>query len=283
MTTGERFWTLSLPVLSMTISSDGKTLATGCSDGSIRLLDLPTKTERFRFSGGACETHAIALSPDGKFLASAYGGHDAWTLRLLDLSTGKEIFHLGQERHEVWDVAFSPDSKLLIAVSYYEGKIYIWEIPSCREIELPATKEFGLREAAFSADGKTLIFAGEGKTVHLWDIPARRERASFKTPFPVYSLALHPDGRSIATGGGFYGFGAVHFWDMVTGKQIAEIARHEGNVTEVAFVHDGQVLVTGGTDRSVRLWKTSSGAPLFRIDVRLDLEIDGEAGVFLHG
>src|SRR5262245_52174888 len=83
-------------VSSVAVTADGKTLASGSYDTTIKLWDLPTGKETAPLRGHTAAVYAVAFAPDGKTLAS--GSHDD-TARLWDVRTGKEIATLKHAYH----------------------------------------------------------------------------------------------------------------------------------------------------------------------------------------
>ena len=83
----------SAPVNSVTFSPDGKTLASGCGHGVLKLWEV--ESGRCLWSRPAHqEVRALAFSPDGKLLASGTGTigvYDGRTLRLWDAASGKLV------------------------------------------------------------------------------------------------------------------------------------------------------------------------------------------------
>ena len=99
-------------VTAVSFSPDGKTLASGSEDNTVRVWDLATGKELQRLSHNSV-TAAVSFSPDGKTLAS--GSRDN-TVRVWDLATGKKLRRLSHEKN-VTTVSFSPDGKTLASGS----------------------------------------------------------------------------------------------------------------------------------------------------------------------
>ena len=110
-------------------------------------------------------------------------------------------------------------------------------------------------EGAISADGRKALVAGRR--------PAVFDLASPDLPVPLdgarrggsLSGAFAPDGAQqlVTTGAD-----AV-VWDTETGKRVRTLKGHRGPVTSVAYSPDGKWIVTGGLDRTVRLWDSETG------------------------
>jgi len=70
------------------------------------------------------DIYSIALSPDGKLIAS--GSIDR-IIRICDLSNGKEVSSVRGHFDDVIKVAFSPDGKILASASF-DGTIRLWDV-----------------------------------------------------------------------------------------------------------------------------------------------------------
>jgi WD40 repeat protein len=160
-------------------------VATGSADHDARVWDVATGDKLHSFEGHESEP-AVTFSPDGKILITASSDKTA----LWDVTTGKPLRVL-EQLPVIHHLAFSPDSKTLAIESYYT--VGVWDVATGKPMH---SQSFGGEFVAFSADSKLLATRGG-----LWDIASGKELRSLQRhSSQFFSLALSPDGKTLATG-----------------------------------------------------------------------------------
>jgi WD40 repeat protein len=166
----------------------------------------------------------------------------------------------------VYCVAVSPNGKSL-ASGARDGVVVCWDLGTERPRWTAAAHQNianGFRKVlsvAFSPDGKILASGDWDCTVRLWDAASGEPKLTFPHENLVYSVTFSPDGKTLASGE--HHTGAIHLWDVATGKSNGVLASGRGSVSSVAFSPDGKTLASGGYvvrrdgGGVVRLWDLS--------------------------
>jgi WD40 repeat protein len=315
-------------------SPDGKILASGGRDNSIRLFEAATGKEIRRLLGhqprsykpaangrspldalvsatGEGGVNSVAFSPDGKTLAS--GGWDD-TLRLWDVQSGKELRKISAHKAMVGHVVFSPDGRVLASRGALDGTVRLWGPVTGTQIQ----KFVGLSNInpwrfnhdmalAVSPDSKTVATTARNSLV-LFDVASGAELR--RLPSHVYgiSVSFSPDGKLLATGGVDPGKDvySLRIWDVATGKELRKCVlpknepptylawdpRNNGQFaavvaedylhvfdantgkevtrlahywpSRVAYTPDGKTLASAGSGPVIRLWDPGTGKELHR-------------------
>jgi WD40 repeat protein/energy-coupling factor transporter ATP-binding protein EcfA2 len=239
-------------VNSVAFSPDGKTLATGCRDGAVKLWDAASRQELATLIGHSASVHAVAFSPDGKTLATAC---EDKTVRLWDVASHQELVALTGHTDGIYTVAFSPDGKTL-ATGSTDLTVKLWDAASHRELATLKGHIDGVFAVAFSPDGRTLATGSEDYTVKLWDVASHRELATLKGhEGTIYGVAFSPDGRTLATGSEDY---TIKLWDVASRRELDTLKGHTDDVDSVAFSPDGRTLASSSDDGTVKLWDVTS-------------------------
>ncbi len=241
-------------------SSDGKTLASGSDDGTIKLWDMASGKEVSTLTGHSEGVTRVAYSPDGKTLASA--SVDT-TIKLWDIASGKEITTLTGHSNEVTSVAYSPDGKMLASGSG-DGTFTLWDVALGKEVAT-LTDRSGVLSVAYSPDGKTLALAVTGPHIIVRDSASGKEITTLAAR--ANAVAYSPDGKTLASANGkallgwHFGFAdtPISLWDIASGKEIATLTGHSSNgVNSLTYSPDGKTLASASGDTTINLWEIAS-------------------------
>ncbi len=242
------------PVYRVALSADGRLVASGSWNGTIRLWEAITGRLLATLQAHTSGVWGLALSADGRLLAS--GGPDG-TVRLWETANGGTLLTKFQgHAGPAYGVALSSDGGLLVSGSV-EGAIRLWDPTSGRPLATLQGHTGPAYSVALSPDGRLLASSGVDGTVRLWEVPAGRLLATLQgLTSGVCAVALSDDQRLVASGGQD---GAVRLWEEESGRLLATLQGSSGLVLCVALSADGQLLASGSLDASVRLWEAPSG------------------------
>ncbi len=185
-------------VTSFAASQDLKVAALEADDGWIRVVDLSSAKELWTFKAGDERITAIALSRDGRQLASAAGWTDS-QIRLWDARNGKALGQfLG---HNAWvsQLVFTPDGTRLVSASA-DQTIRLWDLVHSRPLRALRGHHSEVWRLVLSADQKTFVSGAKDGSVFLWDSTQdRRESSRILLPASLAAWRFAPDSKSILT------------------------------------------------------------------------------------
>jgi WD40 repeat protein len=188
-------------------------------------------------------------------------------------------------------VEFSKDGKLLIT-SDCNGRVRLWSVPDGQELQSIAAHSAWAFAVRSTPDGKMLVTCGGGQTIKLWDVVTGHCLKILEGHTAViWIVSLSPDGRYLASSGmdpvvkvwdiqtgnciqnltgtgraiAFHPDGnlfafveldrtTIVIWDIHQERIVSKFIGHTQTIWSMHFSHDGQTLVSGGEDRSVRFW-----------------------------
>jgi RNA polymerase sigma factor (sigma-70 family) len=151
-------------VACVAFSTDGRTVAWGMHDGSVRPWDVAAKKEQGRFPMHRHPVLCVAFSADGRTAASVdhFGTAKVW-----DARTGQEQVMVQVPSCPVDALALSPDARLL-ATGAFDCAVRVWDTKSGRQLAHLVEHRGPLHSLAFSSDGQLLASASSDGTIKLW-------------------------------------------------------------------------------------------------------------------
>jgi WD40 repeat protein len=197
------------------------------------------------------ESHAPAVSPDGKWLAVACGKDVA----VFD-AAGALRHTLTGPSQRIHRVAFAADGKR-VGAGCDDGRACVWDAGSGKLERILQGHPDTVHVVAFSPDGKRIATACSDGSLFLWDQDGRNRTPLAKQTQGLDALAFSADGKTLASAGDE---GVVVLWDTAAGTAKRSLRGHTTQVKNLRYSPDGTTLASGG-DREIILWDPETGEP----------------------
>jgi WD40 repeat protein/Ca2+-binding EF-hand superfamily protein len=252
------------------ICPKGKSIAVGCTNGTVIIFDYATLKEIKSIKPSSKEISIVRYSPDGSQLA--VGAHDA-RIYMFNVSKGYplENSRICKGHHStITHLDFSKNSKVLMSnCTSYE--ILFWDVDSCRQDTRGASNNKNEEWASWTC---TLGWPVQGVFPPCTD------------GTDVNSVDRCKEGGLIATGDDF---GKVNLfrYPCLKGSANLKFVGHSSHVTCVKFSANSKYLISiGGNDKSIFQWKVEMDNAGDNAEYQEDTEIDAQEFVpsnFRHG
>lgn len=253
----DRFATTD-PTLSSTLLLAAQQRSPRSPEVASRLLTTEAMPLASEVSSGKTSVYTVAVSRDGKTLASASYDRMVRLWNIADPHNPRQIASLSGHRGFLTSVAFSPDGKTLASTSD-DQTTRLWDLSDLAHPQLGSVltgHQATVFYAQFSPDGRRLATVSYDRTVKLWDIAGARQARLATTMVgsegPVRDLAWSPSGQWLATGSDDT---TIRIWDTRKGTQVGEpLRRQVGAIHSLAWAPDGNTLASGSDDNTTQLW-----------------------------
>lgn len=238
----------------LAVSPNGRALATGGADRSVRLWDLATGeliqsfTRRLGLLGNGHQDEVVAVvfSPDGRELISASRDGSILTW---DLSHYRQVQALAEPNWEVTALALSPTGNLLVSGSG-AGKIHIWDRGAGQIRAVLALHQDRITSLSVSPDGKWLISGSCDRTVRLWALPSGRLIKTFPpAKTTITAVAYHAPTQQILSANAQ---GAIQLWRPQQSPR--QFAQAQGPINHLTLSPDGSWLAAAVETGVVQVW-----------------------------
>lgn len=240
-------------ISAMMTSPSGTYLAACTFNGHMRCWSLVDGKPLWTTTN-ARRAWSMTFSPDESRLACSnyYGQVTLW-----DVATGRHLHTFEGPAAWVYTVAFDPTGQFL-ASGGDDQVVRIWDLAK-QELCLTLAGHAGrLWSLAFSPDGELLVSGADEEIVRVWDWRNGRLLRGIRHPTGgTKKVAFHPDGQWIASC--CDQDPKIRLWNAKTGEPIGDLESPSQGPASIAFDPEGGLLISGGRDGSVEIWRMSDG------------------------
>ncbi|MEG3921396.1 serine/threonine protein kinase [Microcoleus sp. T3_A4] len=263
-------------VNSLAISPDGKILASGSWDKTIKIWNLETAELMGTLTGHSDRVNSVAISYDGKMLVS---GSSDETIKFWNLHSGDLLCTFPGHSMEVNSVAINPKRQVIASCGGADNTIKLWNLRSGELLRTLKGHSDNVNAVVFSPDGKILASGSSDATSKVWDVESGKLlRTLSGLNVGVNSVAIAPDGQVLASVSNDY---TIKLRNLQTGSLLRILNTHYAKgkgVTNlgtnealhilqnyvsrgdsVAISGDGLTLVSGCDDNTINIWNLQTG------------------------
>ena len=237
------------------VAQDMSVAAHATPGDKVRVIDLASGRERWSAKAAQEGVKALALSPDGKILASGAGFTES-AIRLWDVASGQEVNRLSGHRFFIAALMFWPDGKTLASASG-DQTIRLWDISNPRNVPPPRVlrgHKLEVWRLALLPDTVTLVSGGKDGSVCFWDTTSsRQENARIILPGTFSSWRFDPESKSVAT---LARNGNVVRWSGASFQEMEPVYRIDPDFDAYStlFSADTRLLAAGSKQGRIRVW-----------------------------
>lgn len=238
---------------SVAFAPSGYHILSVSSDNSLRLWDVQSGQEIKSFNSSD-KVFTATFSPDGKYVVSSASNN---MLIIFDALSGKKIKTFSGHTDFISSAVFTPDGKNIVSGSN-DKTIRIWDVSLGKELQKFTVQNTGVKNVSVSPDGQYIVSCGfdngERRTnMKLWSISTGKEILEYMGYSAESSASFSPDSKFVLSCGGR----AAAAW-LINKEIYDRNFVHTDTINSVRFSPDGKKIVTGSSDRTIRLWDFAS-------------------------
>ena len=290
-------------VWSLSYSPDGKTIASGSKDKTIKVWDATTGKLLHTLKGHQGSVNTLSYSPDGETITSSgedktikvwdattgrllhnlegadsfsysldgkmiASGSDDGTVKLWEVSTGRLLHNLEGHQGSVKSLSYNANGKM-IASGSADTTVKVWEVSTGKLLHNLEGHQGPVNTLSYSPDGKTIASGGEDTTVKVWEVSTGKLLHNLEGLPRVHSLSYSPDGKTIASTAFALGPSSIIVWDAATGNLLHTLKGHQ-YVRSFSYSPDGKTIASASADGTIEVWDVSTGKLLHNLEGHQD-------------
>lgn len=259
-------------------SSNGKRLVGigGRTDNEVNLWSItddtsPPTHKTIELDSTTKIGRSIALSSDGRLLATTESEEDNHPIHLWNTDSGELLNTFSGNSHRILNMSFSPGGTTLASADSRET-VKIWDLNSNVSRGIYKDSYTSSMTLVFSPNGKSISSGNSDGNVHIWDVnDAKQESKRVFSQLKqllhqkghkdkILSLAFSPDGKMLISGSED---GTIRGWDVTSRKQLFISAGHSTEITALAEIKDENYLMSmHWLQNQILRWDINSGHQL---------------------
>jgi WD40 repeat protein len=213
--------------------------------------------------GHSDEVYGIAISPDGKRIASC---SEDKTIKIWDASTGAELMTLSGHEDSIWSISYSPDGKRIVSGGD-DKTVKVWDAGTGAEEMTLRGHDDWVSSVAFSPDGKHIASGSADKTIKVWNATSGDELMTIRGhELEIGSVSFSPDGKRVVSGSmDFVAEQTIKVWDAATGAELMTLRGHYDEINSIDFSPDGKRIISCSGAGIIKIWESATGAEIMEL------------------
>lgn len=258
------------PVSCVIYSPDGKYLASGSFDNTIKLWELQSGFEIRSFHSHTAKVHDVVFSPDGKLIASVAADHQ---ICVHDIVTGELKHQFEYLKNDLWSVRFSSDARFLITLDNRDD-CNIWDLKTNTHAG-SVKKDYSGRFNTHSIPNGNLILphVKDYNTLTLIDVMKKDTLFALDLK-DFYAHAFSKDGQYMVIGSSKL---ETHVIDLKQKKLLHTLVSDSTNQchgckTKIAYANLSNLVLSGDDKNGLSLWEVPTGKKRYTLPLTIDFD-----------
>ncbi|QRW00934.1 hypothetical protein RhiJN_28952 [Ceratobasidium sp. AG-Ba] len=248
-------------VTCITFSPDGRQIVSGSEDCTLRIWDAQNgEMVLGPLNGHLSPITCVAYSPNSHLIASGSARSEA-TIRIWNARNGNLIKEPLKHDDSVRCLCFSPDSRQLASGSD-DCIMRIWD-PDTHKTILNSEKsphEGYVTSVSYSSCGRRIVSGTDEHQLRMWSSETGEEIKSMMASEAPESIAFVPSGEFLCLSSRE---NSIFARTVDTGAMVlGPLAGHTGKIRSMVFSPNGDYIVSGSNDKTVRIWSTISSTEI---------------------